>query len=377
MESISTSCLINLAFDLSGDWKKLARVLGLADVVERIGEDYKRNVFEQAYRMLRTWMQRNGSLATYQVLGEALRKPVLSRNDLAQKYCEGENRGSSNTVSLQGRLRSVQVSGSDMVSISNDLGKNWLWVGRLLGLEDTALDDIREAHTQMYECSYQMLELWASKNCGQATYEWLARALLHRTVGMRDVAEKYCLEHRESESASHVPSEEGIQPLNEKMKKLDLGGPHANESGATASLVHVQSNTKAETVNKTETGTRPSLPPVPDDCIAKNFITVLPYKIWRELIIKLDPLRELQGDYRDLASELGFNVEMILYFQSLKNPTEAVLTESASKSSIEELCNKLEAIGRSDARLLIDKWVKSRNCKCAACVNFKRVTQVE
>lgn len=104
MESISTSCLINLAFDLSGDWKKLARVLGLADVVQRIGEDYKRNVFEQAYRMLRTWKQRNGSLATYQVLGEALRKPVLSRNDLAQKYCEGENRGSSNTGKRFGNL---------------------------------------------------------------------------------------------------------------------------------------------------------------------------------------------------------------------------------------------------------------------------------
>lgn len=87
-----------------------------------------------------------------------------------------------------------------MVSISNDLGKNWLWVGRLLGLEDTALDDIREVHEQMYEYSYQMLELWAKKNCGQATYEWLARALLHRTVGMRVIAEQYCLEHRESQS---------------------------------------------------------------------------------------------------------------------------------------------------------------------------------
>lgn len=97
MESISTSCLINLAFDLSGDWKKLARVLDLADDVQRICEDYRRNVFEQAYRMLQTWKQRNGSLATYQVLGKALRKSVMSRNDLAQKYCEGENRDPSET----------------------------------------------------------------------------------------------------------------------------------------------------------------------------------------------------------------------------------------------------------------------------------------
>ena len=97
MASISTSCLVNLAFDLSSDWRKLARVLNLADVVDRINEDYRRNVFEQAYRMLQIWKQRNGSLATYQVLGDALRKPVISRNDLAQKYFEGENGAPSNT----------------------------------------------------------------------------------------------------------------------------------------------------------------------------------------------------------------------------------------------------------------------------------------
>ena len=114
-------------------------------------------------------------------------------------------------------------------------------------------------------------------------------------------------------------------------------------------------------------GSIPPSPPVPDDCIIKNYITVLPYKVWRGLIVKLDPLRELQGDYRDLASEMGFDVEKILYFQSLKNPTEALLTNCSA--SIEELCKKLEAIGRPDATLLIDEWVKSQDCKCAACNN--------
>ena len=106
-------------------------------------------------------------------------------------------------ITLQDRFRSGQVSKSDMVSISNDLGKNWLWVGRLLGLEDTALDDIRDAREQMYECSYQMLELWAFKTGAQATYACFARALLHRTVGMRDIAEKYCFEHRKSQSGTY------------------------------------------------------------------------------------------------------------------------------------------------------------------------------
>ena len=95
-ESIPTSCLIDLAFDLSVDWKTLARVLGLDDEVSRICDDYRRNVFEQAYRMLQTWRRRNGSRATYQLLGEALAHQVVSRNDLAQKYCEGGSRSSLN-----------------------------------------------------------------------------------------------------------------------------------------------------------------------------------------------------------------------------------------------------------------------------------------
>lgn len=38
MESISTSCLISLALDLSVTWKQLARVLELDDEVERIAK---------------------------------------------------------------------------------------------------------------------------------------------------------------------------------------------------------------------------------------------------------------------------------------------------------------------------------------------------
>jgi len=97
MGSISTNCLINLALDLSTSWKKLARALGLVDEVERIIEDNRGNVSEQAYRMLLSWKQNNGCLATLQVLGEALKKPTVSRNDLAQTYCENDSTDSSNT----------------------------------------------------------------------------------------------------------------------------------------------------------------------------------------------------------------------------------------------------------------------------------------
>ena len=57
------------------------------------------------------------------------------------------------------------------------------------------------------------------------------------------------------QSASEVSSGEGIQPLNEKMKNLDLGQDSAaNEAGAAGSLVHLEKGAEAKTVNKTETG---------------------------------------------------------------------------------------------------------------------------
>ena len=96
-DEVSRSCLINLALDLSGIWMKLARALALEDEVERIKEDNRGNVSEQAYRMLLNWKQRKGSLATLQVLGEALEKPTVPRKDLAQKYCKNNNPSSWET----------------------------------------------------------------------------------------------------------------------------------------------------------------------------------------------------------------------------------------------------------------------------------------
>jgi len=98
----------------------------------------------------------------------------------------------------------------------------------------------------------------------------------------------------------------------------------------------------------------------------KDFITIFPHPLWKELIIKLDP-PGIEGNFKDLASELGLNIEKILYVASLTNPTESVLT--SRPISIEELCTKLAAIGRCDAKSLIKKWVKSQDCKCAACSN--------
>ena len=116
MESITTTCLIDLAFDLSDDWKKLAHVLGLSGEVSRICDDYRRNVFEQAYRMLQTWKGKKGSQATYQVLREALAHEAVLRNDLVQEYCEGRDRSSLDEGKRLKSFRSLLCSASSKKS---------------------------------------------------------------------------------------------------------------------------------------------------------------------------------------------------------------------------------------------------------------------
>ena len=94
----------------------------------------------------------------------------------------------------KGHLRMGKVSDTDIVAISNELGTKWIWVGRLLGLEDTELDDIRENNGSSYECSHKMLLSWTQKSTSQATYEWLAQALSHTAVGKGLIAQKYCIQ---------------------------------------------------------------------------------------------------------------------------------------------------------------------------------------
>ena len=97
MESVSRRCIIDIACDLCRDWKKFGYVNGLSKEVEQIDQDYKRNVFEQAYRILQAWKQKKGSRANYQELGESFRSGTLLRIDLAEKYCEGRNQSPSKT----------------------------------------------------------------------------------------------------------------------------------------------------------------------------------------------------------------------------------------------------------------------------------------
>ena len=96
-------------------------------------------------------------------------------------------------VSLGADFRTDRVQPSDVLAISTELGKKWMWVGRLLELEDTELEGIKDIYRgNLQECCIQMLTVWTGKYTSQATFERLGKALSHPTVHLRNVAENYC-----------------------------------------------------------------------------------------------------------------------------------------------------------------------------------------
>ena len=76
-----------LASELGDVWKKLGRRLKIQDPklddLNKLNEDLS----EKGYKMLRHWMEVNGSVATYQILGDALQHKLVNQRELAEKFC--------------------------------------------------------------------------------------------------------------------------------------------------------------------------------------------------------------------------------------------------------------------------------------------------
>lgn len=100
-------------------------------------------------------------------------------------------------------------------------------------------------------------------------------------------------------------------------------------------------------------------------CKAKGAIGSLPFRVCRQLMIMLNPRVTWKGDFRDLSGEMGFTWDEIIYFQSLQNPMDAVLT-GCRNVPIEQLMVKLEKIGRPDARSVVEEYI-TESCKCKKC----------
>ena len=79
--------LENLSRKVPNDWRTLGRRLNFNEAKLQEFDDSHKQISEKAYAMLLAWKQRDGSVATYSVLNQALCDPLVERKDLAQEFC--------------------------------------------------------------------------------------------------------------------------------------------------------------------------------------------------------------------------------------------------------------------------------------------------
>ena len=79
--------LEHLSVRVARDWKFLARRLGFLEVDIEVFDMDNERFSEKVFSMLMAWKRREGSYATYRVLYDALRHPLVNRRDVAEELC--------------------------------------------------------------------------------------------------------------------------------------------------------------------------------------------------------------------------------------------------------------------------------------------------
>ncbi|PIK38019.1 FAS associated death domain protein [Apostichopus japonicus] len=112
---VPDSILKNLAPELAGQWKMLARWLNISEAdLHNIEAHNSRSMQDTKYCMLRHWSERNGTGATYRVLATALDK--AGRRDLREQL--------ESQVTLQGRNGPTH----DYIAALQELTSQMSWV---------------------------------------------------------------------------------------------------------------------------------------------------------------------------------------------------------------------------------------------------------
>ncbi len=87
------------------------------------------------------------------------------------------------------------MSEEDMDELANGLGDEWIKLGRRLNVNNPVLTNLRRnAHLypDLSEKAREMLRKWESREGDSATYQVLYKALCHKHVGRKDLAQKIC-----------------------------------------------------------------------------------------------------------------------------------------------------------------------------------------
>ena len=92
-------------------------------------------------------------------------------------------------------VKQQEIRESDLMKNGNEITKQRCRLGRVLGVEDGELEQIKEDYPEKsLEQSFRILKRWMEIKGSDATYTALAKALLDRTVALKSVLEKFCLE---------------------------------------------------------------------------------------------------------------------------------------------------------------------------------------
>ena len=87
-QEIRKSDLINIAWEIGRKRYRLGRVLGIHDGdLERIMKDYHGDILEQSHQILITWLEMEGSHATYSALAQALLDRTVDLTGVKEKFC--------------------------------------------------------------------------------------------------------------------------------------------------------------------------------------------------------------------------------------------------------------------------------------------------
>ena len=98
-------------------------------------------------------------------------------------------------VFLDKNVKQQEITSIDLRSISKEIIKKRFRLGRALGVADSDLEEIKEKYRrQILDQSFRILKKWKDNKGRGATFRTLAQALLDRTVVLKSVLEKFCLE---------------------------------------------------------------------------------------------------------------------------------------------------------------------------------------
>jgi len=92
-------------------------------------------------------------------------------------------------------VKDGQVSDEDMENLAEQLGDEWVKLGRRLKVSHAILRGLSR-NTQLYPDlslkAYEMLSKWRNREGDSATYQVLYEALCHEHVGRKDLAQTIC-----------------------------------------------------------------------------------------------------------------------------------------------------------------------------------------